>query len=63
MRRLLSVRLTSAFPRLVNISFWLLPSSLLLHLSPVLIEVDSSTGWTVYPLLKTCLFLLSHQVA
>ncbi|KVH93156.1 cytochrome c oxidase subunit I [Cynara cardunculus var. scolymus] len=34
------------FPRLNNISFWLLPSSLLLLLSSALIEVGSDTGWT-----------------
>ncbi|XP_047261216.1 cytochrome c oxidase subunit 1-like, partial [Capsicum annuum] len=38
-----------AFPRLNNISFWLLPLSLLLLLSSALVEVGSGTGWTVYP--------------
>ncbi|KAM0055253.1 putative cytochrome-c oxidase [Helianthus debilis subsp. tardiflorus] len=38
-----------AFPRLNNISLWLLPPSLLLLLSPTLVEVGSGTGWTVYP--------------
>ncbi|GJS41763.1 cytochrome c oxidase subunit 1 [Tanacetum coccineum] len=31
-----------------DISFWLLPSSLLLLLSPTLVEVGSGTGWMVY---------------
>lgn len=38
-----------AFPRLNNISFWLLPFSLLLLLSSALVEVGAGTGWTVYP--------------
>ncbi|CAN4093747.1 unnamed protein product [Withania somnifera] len=36
-----------AFPRLNNISFLLLPSSLLLLLSSALVEVGSGTGWTI----------------
>nr|YP_001661409.1 cytochrome c oxidase subunit 1 [Cycas taitungensis]BAF98411.1 cytochrome c oxidase subunit 1 [Cycas taitungensis] len=38
-----------AFPRLNNISFRLLPPSLLLLLSSALVEVGSGTGWTVHP--------------
>ena len=38
-----------AFPRLNNISFWLLPFSLVLLLSSALVEVGAGTGWTVYP--------------
>jgi len=38
-----------AFPRLNNISFWLLPFSLILLLSSALVEVGAGTGWTVYP--------------
>ncbi|KAF3666813.1 putative F-box/FBD/LRR-repeat protein-like [Capsicum annuum] len=38
-----------AFPQLNNISFRLLPPSLLLLLSSALVEVGSVTGWTVYP--------------
>ena len=38
-----------AFPRLNNISFWLLPVSLLLLLSSALVETGAGTGWTVYP--------------
>lgn len=36
-----------AFPRLNNISFWLLPFSLLLLLSSALVETGAGTGWTV----------------
>ncbi|CAN6455539.1 unnamed protein product [Victoria cruziana] len=38
-----------AFPRLNNISFQLLPPSLLLLLSPALVEAGSGTRWMVYP--------------
>ena len=38
-----------AFPRLNNISFWLLPPALLLLVSSSLVESGVGTGWTVYP--------------
>jgi hypothetical protein len=38
-----------AFPRLNNISFWLLPPALLLFLFASGIENGAGTGWTVYP--------------
>lgn len=38
-----------AFPRLNNISFWLLPFSLILLLGSSLVESGAGTGWTVYP--------------
>lgn len=38
-----------AFPRLNNISFWLLPPALLLLISSSLVESGVGTGWTVYP--------------
>ena len=38
-----------AFPRLNNISLWLLPPSLLLFLSASVIENGAGTGWTLYP--------------
>ena len=38
-----------AFPRLNNISFWLLVPSLLLFLFAAMIENGAGTGWTLYP--------------
>lgn len=38
-----------AYPRLNNISFWLLPSSLFLLVTSTFVEVGAGTGWTVYP--------------
>jgi cytochrome c oxidase subunit 1 len=38
-----------AFPRLNNISFWLMPPSLILLVSSSLVEGGAGTGWTVYP--------------
>jgi len=38
-----------AFPRLNNISFWLLIPSLTLLLLSALVENGAGTGWTVYP--------------
>uniref|UniRef100_UPI00211E1D7B cytochrome c oxidase subunit I n=1 Tax=Anelytra multicurvata TaxID=2966319 RepID=UPI00211E1D7B len=38
-----------AFPRMNNMSFWLLPPSLTLLLASSLIENGAGTGWTVYP--------------
>jgi cytochrome c oxidase subunit 1 len=38
-----------AFPRLNNLSFWLLPSSLFLLLLSSFVESGVGTGWTVYP--------------
>ena len=42
-----------AFPRLNNISFWLLPPALLLLISSSLVEAGAGTGWTVYPPLSS----------
>jgi len=42
-----------AFPRLNNISFLLLPPSLLLLVSSALVESGAGTGWTVYPPLSS----------
>jgi len=47
-----------AFPRLNNLSFWLLPASLFLLISSSVIEVGAGTGWTVYPPLSS---ILSHS--
>nr|YP_010946974.1 cytochrome c oxidase subunit I [Symplocodes ridleyi]WGO57731.1 cytochrome c oxidase subunit I [Symplocodes ridleyi] len=38
-----------AFPRMNNMSFWLLPPSLSLLLASSLVENGVGTGWTVYP--------------
>jgi len=38
-----------AFPRMNNISFWLLPPALVLLLSSGAVERGVGTGWTVYP--------------
>lgn len=38
-----------AFPRLNNLSFWLLPPALLLLISSNFIDLGVGTGWTVYP--------------
>lgn len=37
-----------SFPRMNNISFWLLPPALLLLVSSSLVEAGAGTGWTVY---------------
>uniref|UniRef100_UPI0030011CF3 cytochrome c oxidase subunit I n=1 Tax=Tipula legalis TaxID=3116508 RepID=UPI0030011CF3 len=38
-----------AFPRLNNMSFWMLPPSLTLLLASSMVETGAGTGWTVYP--------------
>nr|AYQ18984.1 cytochrome c oxidase subunit 1 [Lampyridae sp. 2 ACP-2013] len=38
-----------AFPRMNNMSFWLLPPSLSLLLMSSMVENGAGTGWTVYP--------------
>jgi len=42
-----------SFPRLNNLSFWLLPVSLSLLLLSSFVEVGAGTGWTVYPPLSS----------
>jgi cytochrome c oxidase subunit 1 len=42
-----------AFPRMNNISFWLLPPALFLLLSSSLVDSGAGTGWTVYPPLSS----------
>merc|ERR1712146_835483 len=42
-----------AYPRMNNISFWLLPPALFLLLGSSLVEVGVGTGWTVYPPLSS----------
>nr|ARH54573.1 cytochrome c oxidase subunit 1 [Platystomos albinus] len=38
-----------AFPRMNNMSFWLLPPSLILLTMSSIVEKGAGTGWTVYP--------------
>jgi cytochrome c oxidase subunit 1 len=47
-----------SFPRLNNISFWLLPPALFLLVSSSLIEAGVGSGWTVYPPLSG---ILAHS--
>jgi cytochrome c oxidase subunit 1 len=42
-----------AFPRLNNVSFWLLVPSLILLLSSAFLESGAGTGWTIYPPLSS----------
>lgn len=42
-----------SFPRLNNLSFWLLPTSLFLILDSSIVDSGRGTGWTVYPPLST----------
>uniref|UniRef100_UPI001EDE8B80 cytochrome c oxidase subunit I n=1 Tax=Tagiades menaka TaxID=1328962 RepID=UPI001EDE8B80 len=49
-----------AFPRMNNMSFWLLPPSLTLLISSSIVENGSGTGWTVYPPLSAN---IAHQGA
>lgn len=42
-----------AFPRLNNVSFWMLPPSLLLLISSIFCESGIGTGWTIYPPLSS----------
>ena len=42
-----------SFPRLNNLSFWLLPTSVFLILDSCFVDVGCGTSWTVYPPLRT----------
>nr|P50668.2 RecName: Full=Cytochrome c oxidase subunit 1; AltName: Full=Cytochrome c oxidase polypeptide I [Choristoneura occidentalis biennis]AAA53638.2 cytochrome oxidase I [Choristoneura occidentalis biennis] len=42
-----------AFPRMNNMSFWLLPPSIMLLISSSIVENGAGTGWTVYPPLSS----------
>jgi len=41
------------FPRLNNLSFWLLPVSLILLLDSGFVDTGCGTSWVVYPPLRT----------
>lgn len=47
-----------AFPRLNNLSFWLIPPSFLLLVLSALVETGAGTGWTVYPPLSS---IIAHS--
>nr|AIA22540.1 cytochrome c oxidase subunit I [Neopsylla paranoma] len=49
-----------AFPRMNNMSFWLLPPSIILLLSSSMVESGAGTGWTVYPPLSS---VIAHSGA
>ncbi|YP_009239886.1 cytochrome c oxidase subunit I (mitochondrion) [Octopus bimaculoides] len=51
-----------AFPRMNNMSFWLLPPSLTLLLSSAAVESGVGTGWTVYPPLSSNLAHMGPSV-
>jgi len=47
-----------AFPRLNNLSFWMVPPSFILLILSALVETGAGTGWTVYPPLSS---ITSHS--
>lgn len=47
-----------SFPRLNNISFWLLPPALILLISSSILELGAGTGWTLYPPISS---LIGHN--
>nr|YP_010583757.1 cytochrome c oxidase subunit I [Bathypolypus sponsalis]UXN83953.1 cytochrome c oxidase subunit I [Bathypolypus sponsalis] len=51
-----------AFPRMNNMSFWLLPPSLTLLLTSAAVESGAGTGWTVYPPLSSNLAHMGPSV-
>nr|AST14923.1 cytochrome c oxidase subunit 1 [Hammerschmidtiella sp. ZengetLiu-2016] len=42
-----------SFPRLNNLSFWLMPSSLVLMVTGMILDGGAGTSWTLYPPLST----------
>jgi len=42
-----------SFPRLNNLSFWLLPVALILIIFSRVVDFGSGTSWTIYPPLRT----------
>jgi len=51
-----------AFPRLNNLSFWLLPSSLTLLTLSLFVGNGAGVGWTVYPPLSDSLYSSGHSI-
>ena len=51
-----------AFPRLNNLSFWLLPSSIIFLICAFLFDGGLGTGWTLYPPLSLQSFHLTFSV-
>ncbi len=51
-----------AFPRLNNLSFWLLPPAFLCLLLSMVTGSGAGTGWTVYPPLSVNLVHADHQL-
>lgn len=51
-----------AFPRLNNLSFWLLPFSFVYLLKSFFIESGAGTGWTLYPPLSATVGHLDNSV-
>ena len=43
----------TAFPRINNIAFWVLPMGLVCLVTSTLVESGAGTGWTVYPPLSS----------
>ena len=50
------------FPRLNNLSFWIIVPALIFILFSSIIERGAGTGWTIYPILRTFLFHSSQRV-
>ena len=48
------------FPRLNNLSFWLVPSGILLSVHAIFVDGGPGTGWTIYPPLSS---LIGHGSA
>ena len=44
------------FPRINNLSFWIMVPSVLILLTSMLVELGAGTGWTLYPPLSNYLF-------
>lgn len=54
--------LDMAFPRLNNLSFWLMPASVVFVMLSFLDGIGPGTGWTLYPPLSTLLGHPGHSV-